>query len=245
MINSTGSAEPPAPQLPKLRVERKPWNLARIASRFLSGVREVDAQREPFAQYWDRHNRAAIEQNGPLWVALGDSATQGVGASSPEKGWVPNVLNRLRAEFGPSWRVINLSMTGARMLHVTRDQIPLIERFSLEPVFVTCMIGTNDFIAGARAETIRSDAERLVTDLPEGTLLGKIAGPGGRSRNRAIREPFFAAADEGKIVLFEPYRWPERQNTLAADRFHPGDRGYEFIADGAWAAIEPLVRGEG
>ena len=233
------------PRLPTLRVKRKPWNLARIASIFLSGVREVDSQREPFARYWDQQNELALASPGPLWVALGDSATQGVGASSPQTGWVPEVLARLRETFDPSWRVVNLSMTGARMFHVVDEQIPLIDRFDLEPALVTCMIGTNDFIAGARAETMREDAESLVTSLPAGTLLGKIAGPGGRARNRAIRGPFAAAADKGEVTLFEPYRWPERSNTLAADRFHPGDKGYRFIADGAWRAIaaklgEPL-----
>ena len=222
------------PPLPRLRVQRKPWNLTRFAARFADGIASVDAQREPFAEYWDEHNARHLNGDGPLWIALGDSSVQGVGATSPEHGWVPNVLARLQ-ELDPAWRVLNLAMTGARMFHVVEDQIPLVTGRELRPQLVTCMIGTNDFIGGSPARRLEADATRLVTHLPDGTWLGRGGGPG-RKRSEAFRGPLDAALASGRINGFEPYRWPSREGTLAADRFHPGDLGYRYIADNFWSA---------
>ena len=220
--------------LPRLRVRRKPWNLTRLAARFADGIAHVDAQREPFARWWDEHNARELHRDGPLWIALGDSSVQGVGASSPEAGWVPDVLGRLR-ELDSDWRVLNLAMTGAKMHHVVEEQIPLVAGRSLEPLLVTCMIGTNDFIGGSTAGRLEADATRLVDRLPTGTWLGRGGGPG-RKRSEAFRRPLDAALKTGRIKGFEPYRWPTREGTLAPDRFHPGDLGYRYIADNFWAA---------
>ena len=39
-----------------------------------------------------RHNEPALAADGPLWVVLGDSTAQGLGASSPLHGYVGQVL---------------------------------------------------------------------------------------------------------------------------------------------------------
>lgn len=226
--------------LPVLRVRRKPWNITRFVARFSDGVADVDAQREPWARHWDEHNADALDDTGPLWVALGDSSVQGVGASSPENGWVPHVLSLLR-EQDPTWRVLNLSMTGARMSHVVDDQIPLIADRKLDPVMVSCMIGTNDFIAGASASKIAADATRLADHLPAGTWLGRGGGPG-KKRSAAFKQPLDDAQRSGQLRRFDPYRWPTRQGTLAADRFHPSDLGYRYIAENFWTAYSAESR---
>ncbi|MGI8882047.1 MAG: hypothetical protein ACR2KJ_16360 [Jatrophihabitans sp.] len=44
-----------------------------IASRPLPGVGRVHAQKAPFADAWRQAKSDALLQQGPLWVALGDS----------------------------------------------------------------------------------------------------------------------------------------------------------------------------
>ncbi len=44
------------------------------------GFDRVHSQVEPFARAWQAANSDALLQDGPLWVALGDSMSQGIGA---------------------------------------------------------------------------------------------------------------------------------------------------------------------
>lgn len=75
--------------------------LVRLA--FRRSFEQVSAYRDA----WTAHNAAALAGDGPLWLVLGDSAAQGVGASSHLGGYVGAVLR-----LGPQWRVVNLSDRG-------------------------------------------------------------------------------------------------------------------------------------
>ena len=61
------------------------------------------------------------------YIALGDSAAQGIGASSPMRGYVGLIAKRLEAKTGKKVKIINVSVTGAKVEDVTRDQIPQIK----------------------------------------------------------------------------------------------------------------------
>jgi lysophospholipase L1-like esterase len=76
--------------------------------------RRTQVQVRQYAAAWSAGNETACSGTGPLWVVLGDSAAQGVGASSHLSGYVGLVLTRLRAADGRPWRVVNLSRSGAR-----------------------------------------------------------------------------------------------------------------------------------
>jgi hypothetical protein len=65
----------------------------RAAAGVLPGVRKVQAQIVPYALAWQHANLAALRATGPLWVALGDSMSQGIGASAYDRGRV-GVLGR-------------------------------------------------------------------------------------------------------------------------------------------------------
>src|SRR6476660_5740717 len=45
-----------------------------------------------FARHWQAHNDQVLRLDGPLWVVLGDSTAQGLGAHSPDGGYVGQVL---------------------------------------------------------------------------------------------------------------------------------------------------------
>ena len=104
-------------------------------------------RRGRIADFWTRQNENALAADGPLWVVLGDSTAQGLGASSPLHGYVGQVLNALRRTGSP-WRVLNLSRSGAQTRHVLEDQLPLVD--GLTPALVTCGIGSNDILARRR-----------------------------------------------------------------------------------------------
>ena len=58
-------------------------------------------QVEQYAAEWRAHNAEALRQDGPLWLVLGDSAAQAVGASSRATDYVGVVLERLRTDGMP------------------------------------------------------------------------------------------------------------------------------------------------
>lgn len=70
--------------------------LGRLLAR-LPSVARTARQVERYAEAWEASNARALAAEGPLWVVLGDSAAQGVGASSYDRGWVGLVLPRLPA----------------------------------------------------------------------------------------------------------------------------------------------------
>lgn len=59
--------------------------------RWADGVIELREDCVTFAGHWDAHNDRALTESGPLWVALGDSTAQGLGAPNPMGGYVGQV----------------------------------------------------------------------------------------------------------------------------------------------------------
>lgn len=220
-----------------MRVKRKLWNVARIGSRFIGALAEVESQREPYAQYWDEQNRVALAESGPLWVTLGDSMAQGIGASHPSAGFVPAVLEKLRNETGEPWRVINLAMTGARVGHVVEHQLPALLSAELDPAVTTCIIGFNDFIGRTRPSTLKRNAEMLIEEVPLGTLVGRVSTRRFTTRATVLAEAFGAGMDAGRISIFDPWRWPDSDDILARDRIHLNDKGYGYVADAVFEAV--------
>jgi hypothetical protein len=72
-------------------------------------------------------------------VALGDSMSQSIGATSIAGGWVGQLQAELAAAGSPP-RIVNLSVTGARVRDVLDDQLPRLHAIGIEPDLVTLLI---------------------------------------------------------------------------------------------------------
>ncbi|MEL7209382.1 MAG: SGNH/GDSL hydrolase family protein, partial [Actinomycetota bacterium] len=222
----------------------RPGLPARIGSVLFKGVREVESDRRPLADWWEAQNRAALEESGPLWLVFGDSASQGLGASEPEAGYVPRVRTRLRERTGEPWRVLNLSVTGAKMADVVDRQLAAWASVAVEAQLVTSFVGANDLLYPWGTDGAVRDAERLVAELPVGTLQSKMGGgPPSRPKASAVNDVLRSARDRGHLDLFQPWDWPSMSGAWAADRFHPNDVGYGHLTEAVWKAVEPAVGG--
>ncbi len=188
---------------------------------------------------WDQANESARCADGPLWVALGDSSTQGVGASTWELGWVPTVLKRLRDETGDPWRVIVLAMSGGRFRDVADRQVPVLRTMLGPADLVTCVIGSNDLMWRRGTKGVLADARDAVEVLPHGTLLSELNGPG--PRPAALNDIFKSGQQSRDLQLFNIWNWPSGRGALAQDRIHPSDIGYGHMAELAWTSIETTV----
>lgn len=188
-----------------------------------------------YKNYWDKRAISTEQQGSILYVALGDSAAQGIGASQPEKGYVGLLANRLAAETGKTINVVNISLSGAKVVDVTKNQIPKLDKLPITPeTIVTLDIGGNDMLRFEAVE-FRQNMDNLMSKLPAQTVVADIPYfGGGRARksqpnaveaSQIIRE----LAQKYNLEMAELQKTTkERDNlgTYAADLFHPNNRGY-------------------
>jgi acyl-CoA thioesterase-1 len=212
------------------------------------GVRVVQLRRSVDG-YRDYSSRPQGDPGGLVYVALGDSTAQGIGASRPERGYVGLLADRLRAATGRPVQVINLSRSGAKVADVVADQLSGLAHLS--PDVVTVGVGANDVKRYDGAEFHR-DVDALVAGLPAGTFVADVPwfmhGAIGRTSGEAAEYLAGTAAARGLPVasLYRATRdrgWGAMLTDFAADWFHPNDRGHRVWADAFWAALEPAVTG--
>lgn len=217
------------------RTGRPPGRLITLASRVVPAVRRVQQQVEPYAAYWEERNRAELARTGPLWVALGDSMAQGVGATTPQGGWVGRLAPQL-----PGHRLVNLSQYGARVEDVLDRQLPAALR--LRPDLLVCLIGSNDLMQPKHQDGVGDRYAVLLDRLPPGTVIGNQ--PGTFAAARQVNGLIDEAVRRRGLVLAE-LRDPRTRHwrgKLASDRFHPNDRGYAAIAEVFAEAVQRAGR---
>jgi len=208
-----------------------------VATRLVPGIGRVHAQVAPFAEAWTISNDRALTRNGPLWVALGDSMSQGIGARDISGGWVGQLHSRLAAA-GRDLRLVNLSKTGARVRDVLDDQLPRLHEITAQPDLVTVLVGANDMLRRNRREPAVRDFGRLVAELPTGsTVIATLPrrNPHALAINALVDDA--AAAGRMRVADMRGRTLASLRGTRADDHFHPNERGYASIADAFAMAI--------
>ena len=209
------------------------------------GVRRVGKQIEPYTNWWSEQNQLALAADGPLWVCVGDSTCLGIGASSPDMGWVGQTLLKLR-ESDPTWRVINLAMSGARIVDTLEIHAPVLAELvaaGRQPALTTACVGTNDVLWGRTDVTeLRNQVEKLADQLPRPAVMSTIAGSSSRVAltNRALKQ----AATDRALELVDPWREPGPGGVfdrVADDRFHPNDFGHQLMSDAFVRSIQTVL----
>lgn len=201
----------------------------------LSPFRHTSAQVDAYAAAWAAANETARGAPGPLWVVLGDSAAQGVGASTHLSGYVGVVLARLQAADGQPWRVLNLSRSGARTREVVDVQWPAAAEVTAD--LVTAVVGGNDALR-TKEPAWRQAAEDLCAVLPSGAVVATC--PRGVFERKAARVNAVLrrrAAERGlRVADLWAHTGPPYRGRYA-DGFHPNDRGYLQWADALSEAL--------
>ena len=226
--------------------------------RWTDGVAELRSARTEFAAYWDAHNDQVLTKReramrdgadlDPLWVVLGDSTAQGLGAPGPRGGYVGQTLYQLRRTTGSHWQVLNLSVSGALMRDVLADQIPLLD--GQRPDLVTCGAAANDILYSAPGKLF-GDLRTLLAAVPEDTVMldlpllsgfwgivGRMSVPYITRINRVIRE---VATERGlRVAEVSRHFVPPWVGKFSVDNFHPSQDGYR---DWSRALVEALTPG--
>ncbi|QNE48011.1 SGNH/GDSL hydrolase family protein [Glaciihabitans sp. INWT7] len=193
------------------------------------------------ARWWKEQRAKGGEL---LYVAIGDSAAQGVGASQPGRSYVGLIARHLRERTGRSVRVVNLSISGARLREAIAVQLAPLRRLS--PDVVTVAVGANDMPAFDRDRFTRELTE-IFASLPVGSIVAEVPSfyLGSAERNvRVANAVVHRLAEEHGFPVAPLYARTRRQgaalyalNRVAADFFHPNDRGYRVWA----SAFLPLI----
>jgi acyl-CoA thioesterase I len=221
--------------------------------RWTDGVTAMRADCSAFALYWTAHNEHVLSQRAlqanpdPLWVVLGDSTAQGLGAAAPKGGYVGQALQQLRRRTGRHWRVLNLSVSGSLIRDVLSDQIPQLPTLGLKPDLITCGVGANDILYSAPAKLF-GDMRSLLATIPDETvvldlplpagfwgIVGRMSVPYIIRINRVIHE---VAAERGlPVAEVSTHFTGPWTGKFSCDSFHPSQDGYRDWTRALLAAI--------
>lgn len=222
---------------------------AAAAALFVRQRSRIDVVRKQVGRhrsYWQAIARQRPGDDAITYVALGDSAAQGVGVGWAEDGYVGRIAKFLREETGRDVRIINLSISGARLADVLEFQLPHLAEH--DPDFVTLAIGGNDVVDGIDPNTFEQTYRAVLEELPAGTIIGDIprfALPPTAKRSislaRVVGRLVTARED---VTLAEIHRITGERlpwsifTDFSADLFHPGRRGYQAWAQAFIEAIQ-------
>lgn len=124
------------------------------------------------------------------YVAIGDSLTAGVGATSSEDSF-PHKLGEAIARSGRSVELMNLGVPAASTQNLIDSQLQ--KAVSADPDLVTVLIGTNDMQNLVSRKTFESNVERIADQLKSKT----------RARIILINLPYLGTDD----LITWPFNW--------------------------------------
>lgn len=233
---TASNGDPPSVTFSYSNLSGRPSSrVLKLLARILPGVKKVEGEIGPYAAAWHEHNLAALATTDPLWVVVGDSLSQGVGASSIEHSWVLQAQRQL-AIAGHKYRVINLSVSGATVPDVLKRQIPALDGLATAPAMVTVLIGSNDVIHHDLRVALVDRYRTLVAALPPNTfvLLPDRA-------NGVFGEVAQLLGDGARAANVHPVLVQLSGRLRAEDHFHFNDEGYAQVANDFVTAVLGLT----
>ncbi len=192
------------------------------------------------ADWW----RERLQHEGQLtYLAIGDSAAQGVGATTPARGYVGLLARRIRHRSRMSVRVVNLSVSGSTTWGAKNDQLPKLRNHT--PDICTVSIGAND-IADFHPDKFERNIRAIYSAVPSHAIVAELPCMFVPDRERKVavaNEIVHRVADELGLTVAPLHVITKRVGLRRTffnsygDLFHPNDRGYEIWA----SAFEPAV----
>ncbi len=192
------------------------------------------------ADWW----RERLHHEGQLmYLAIGDSAAQGVGATTPGRGYVGLLTRRIRHRSRMTVRVVNLSVSGATTWGAKKEQLPKLRNFT--PDICTVSIGAND-IGDFHPDKFERNIRAIYGAVPSHAIVAELPCMFVPDRERKVavaNEIIHRVAGELGLTVAPLHAITKRVglrrtffNTYG-DLFHPNDRGYEIWA----SAFEPAI----
>ncbi|MBX3231206.1 MAG: SGNH/GDSL hydrolase family protein [Labilithrix sp.] len=176
------------------------------------------------------------------YLALGDSLTQGVGASDESTGSFPARLAKKWRDEGCEVELLNVGVSGYTAQQVVDDQLPQMADF--KPTIVTFQAGANDIAHSVTLSAYRTAVKKVLTDTkatgarvivlaqnewfrsPEGKTYGSGLGEQRATFDAALIEEV-EARDAEFVDMRAVYKRQADANAWVEDGIHPTDDAYE------------------
>lgn len=192
------------------------------------------------------------------YVALGDSLTAGVGATSHNFTFAYKLAEKISQDKKTSVELRNLGIPGLKSTDLI--ELQLDKTIYENPDLVTILIGINDMHDWIMPQTFEKNLQHIVSDLKERTnakiVFINIPYLGtGNIKNTPV-EKFFdwrinslnkvidKVSQENKIQTIDLYTPSKLQSQTdpqfyAQDDFHPSNEGYKYWSEIINASINP------
>lgn len=167
-------------------------------------------------------------------MAVGDSLTEGIGATSKQTSYIGILQKRLNIT------IDNKGVSGATSMDVLR-RLPR-DILPAHPDIVILFIGSNDYLQQVPEQETFQNLRTIISRLQENGVLVVLIGARGGALHDTFADDFAALAQQSgsafvpKIldgILGDP--------KFMTDQVHPNDAGYMKIADKIAPTLEGII----
>lgn len=209
-------------------------------------------------KFYEKH--FAAKQKTFVYVALGDSTVEGIGATKPERSF-PGIINNYLMHKYKAVEFYNLGKGHARARDIVENQLE--KAISLNPDLITISIGANDVLRRSRLSSFdknieiilqrlkqETKSEVIINSIPDITQtpvapkqfkhIGKLAI--WRFNQRLKKQSQKANAtliDLFSLSAVYAKNYPE---AFWEDGFHPSDFGYAIWANTIITHLEDIIK---
>ena len=190
-----------------------------------------------------------------VYVALGDSTAEGIGASHHSKSFPALVFEKIKKDRKDAV-FYNLGKGGAKVRDVIEKQLD--RAVELKPSLVTISVGGNDLHRKTKLKHFKkdyeyllktlsekTDAQIIVSNIPDVSLLPSLSifvRYFVRFLNRRLNKAINMKAKQFRCTLVDLYEGSKlhgknHADLISQDGFHPSDRGYSLWANAIIALL--------
>lgn len=209
--------------------------IAVIFLAYLLSLAILYSQLSRYKTFWETQNAQHYPEDSILYIALGDSTAQGIGATSPMRSYPGLISKELSERRGKPVRLINLSKSGAKVKDAIDQQIPAMQSYKPDQnTVITVEIGANDMI-NFDAAKFEYEMDVFMGKIPKNALISDVPYFGeSRFKNKQsnvvkANEIMYKLAAKHGFELVPLHKQMESNGgikTFAVDWFHPSNTAY-------------------
>lgn len=194
-----------------------------------------------------------------VYVALGDSTAEGMGASVPERSYT-SILHASLKERYKSTKYLNVARSGAILSDVLTTQLP--KAIEARPDLITLSVGANDIIRRTKSDEFERQLRKLLRTLHQETnaivvistvpdlsltpSVPKLLKTYSRYMANKMNDIIIRVADETNTIVVDIFNdskailqaFPE---AIATDGWHPSDFGYALWANSIIVTLRNVI----